>query len=69
MQSFVRWMNGTSGRVARAAAGVALIVAGLLTGGAGGVVLGAVGAVALVAGGAGLCLVAPLARLRLTEGR
>lgn len=69
MQGFVRWMNGTWGRAARATAGVVLMVAGVLAGGAGGVALVAVGAVALFAGGAGLCLVAPLAHVRLTEGR
>jgi hypothetical protein len=69
MQGFVRWMNGSSGRVARAVAGVALIAVGIATSGAGGVALGAVGAVALTAGGTGMCFAAPLAHLRLTEGR
>ncbi len=69
MDGFVRWMNGTAGRAARAVAGVIFIAAGVLTGGAAAVALGAVGAVALVAGGAGLCLLAPLSHLRLTEGR
>ena len=69
MQGFVRWMNGTSGRAARAVAGVALIATGIVTGGAGGVAFVAVGAVALIVGGAGLCLLAPLTHLQLTEGR
>ena len=58
--SFVGWMNGFWGRTARVIAGVALIVAGLVAGGALGWVLAIVGLVPLGAGLAGVCLFAPL---------
>jgi hypothetical protein len=49
----VRFMNGTAGRSVRVLAGVALIIAGLTTGGAGGLILAVVGVVPLAAGGPG----------------
>ena len=58
----VRLMNSPGGRIARGLAGAALIVAGGVTGGSGGLVLALVGLVPLVAGAAGICLAAPLLR-------
>ncbi|HCU96765.1 MAG TPA: DUF2892 domain-containing protein [Actinobacteria bacterium] len=58
----VRLMNSPGGRIARGLAGAALIVAGGVTGGFGGLVLALVGLVPLVAGAAGICLAAPLLR-------
>jgi Protein of unknown function (DUF2892) len=68
MEHLVRWMNQTSGRVLRAGAGLALLVGGTALGGPTGIALAVVGLVALVAGGAGLCLLAPIAHLSLREG-
>lgn len=56
----VRFMNSPAGRAARGLAGAALIAAGVVTGGAGGLVLGIVGLVPLAAGALGMCLAAPL---------
>jgi hypothetical protein len=61
----VRFMNGSAGRSVRVLAGVALIIAGITTGGAGGLILAVVGVVPLAAGGAGICLAAPLLRAPL----
>ena len=58
-------MNGTAGRSGRVLAGLALIIAGITIGGAGGLVLAVVGVVPLVAGAAGVCLAAPLLRTPL----
>jgi Inner membrane protein YgaP-like, transmembrane domain len=58
----VRLMNSPAGRVARALAGVALIAAGWISGGSGGLALALVGLVPLAAGMAGICLAAPLLR-------
>ncbi len=58
----VRLMNSPGGRIGRGVAGVALIVAGAFTGGAGGLVLALVGLVPLAAGAFGVCLAAPLLR-------
>lgn len=58
----VRFMNSPAGRLSRALAGVVLIAAGALTGGAGGLLLGLAGLVPLGAGAAGICLAAPLVR-------
>lgn len=58
----VRLMNSPGGRIARGLAGAALIAAGGVTGGFGGLVLALVGLVPLVAGAAGICLAAPLLR-------
>jgi hypothetical protein len=58
----VRLMNSPGGRLARALAGVALIVAGGIAGGAGGLVLALAGLVPLAAGAFGVCLAAPLLR-------
>lgn len=69
MEHLVRWMNGTGGRALRAAMGVALIAAGIAINGPAGAVIGLLGAVALVAGGARVCLLAPLAHLPLRTER
>jgi hypothetical protein len=58
----VRVMNSRGGRLARGLAGVALIVAGAVTGGTGGLVLAVIGLVPLAAGATGTCLAAPLLR-------
>ncbi len=58
----VRLMNSPEGRIARALAGIALIAAGWISGGAGGLVLALAGLVPLAAGMAGVCLAAPLLR-------
>ena len=68
MEHLVRWMNGTSGRALRAGTGVALLVGGAVLGGPGGIALAIVGLVALVAGGAGLCLLAPFGHLPMRTG-
>ena len=68
MKDLVRWMNGTAGRTSRAVAGLALVVVGVTSNGPAGLALAFVGVVALVAGGAGLCLLAPFAHLTLREG-
>ncbi len=57
---FVAFMGRTAGRVARAGAGVVLIVAGVLTGGVGGWILALVGLVPLAAAASNVCLLAPL---------
>lgn len=61
----VKLMNSPQGRAGRALAGVALIAAGVLTGGPGGLVLALAGLVPLAAGGTGTCLGAPLLRVPL----
>ena len=58
----VKMMNSVRGRAGRALAGVVLIAAGGLTGGAGGLVLALIGLVPLAAGATGVCLAAPLLR-------
>ena len=50
----------TGRTAARAAAGLALIVAGAVTGGTGGLVLALIGLVPLAAGAAGVCVAAPV---------
>jgi hypothetical protein len=61
----VKVMNGVAGRSGRVVAGLALIGAGLATGGTGGLILAIVGAIPLLAGVAGVCLAAPLLRAPL----
>lgn len=58
----VRLMNSPGGRAGRVLAGAALIAAGIVAGGTGGLILGLVGLVPLAAGALGLCLAAPLLR-------
>lgn len=61
MNAFVRFMASGLGRVVRIVAGIALIAAGLLgVQGTGGVILGAVGMVPLLAGLFDFCVFAPL---------
>lgn len=57
----VRLMNSPAGRVVRAVVGLALIGAGIATGGAGGAVIAVIGLVPLTAGVARVCLFAPIA--------
>lgn len=60
MKGFVAFMNGTIGRWLRALLGIAFIVYGLLVfGGTTGVVIAAVGLVAIVMGLWGHCLLEP----------
>lgn len=68
MGDLVRWMNGAAGRTSRAVAGLVLLVVGFAVSGPAGLALALVGIVALVAGGASLCLLAPFAHLPLREG-
>ncbi len=59
--SFVEFMRGTSGRLARIVAGLALILIGLIVvGGTGGIILAIVGLVPLAAGIFNFCLFGPL---------
>lgn len=61
---FVRFMRSIAGRLLRSAAGIALIVIGLLVvGGTGGMVTAVIGVVPLFAGVITLCLLGPLLRL------
>lgn len=58
---FMTFMRGTSGRVLRAGAGVAIILTGLLAvGGTPGALIAALGLVPLAAGGLNFCLLGPL---------
>lgn len=59
MNPFVKFMSSTAGRATRIGAGLALIVIGVLIGGAGWI-LAAVGLVPLLAGVFDVCLFAPL---------
>jgi hypothetical protein len=61
----VQLMNSPQGHAGRALAGVALIAAGVLTGGPGGLILALAGLVPLAAGATGTCLGAPLPRTPL----
>jgi hypothetical protein len=61
----VKVMNSPQGRAGRVLGGVVLIVAGVLAGGSGGLVLALVGLVPLAAGATGVCLAAPLLRTSL----
>ena len=58
--SFARFMATPAGRGIRVVAGVALIIAGLVIGSAGGYVLAAVGLVPLLAGALNVCVIGPL---------
>lgn len=63
MAAVVQFMNGTAGRMLRAALGVVLIAYGLFgLGGVGGAVLAVVGLVPLALGVTGRCLLEPLVR-------
>ncbi len=57
--SFVRFMNTTTGRAIRVAAGLALIGAGIAMGGGAGWALGAFGLLPLVTGLADICPISP----------
>lgn len=58
-------MNSPQGHAGRALAGVALIAAGVFTGGTGGLVLALAGLVPLGVGATRVCLAAPLQRAPL----
>ncbi len=58
--SFARFMASPIGRGIRVAAGLALIIAGVVIGSAGGYVLAIVGLVPLLAGAFNVCLVGPI---------
>jgi hypothetical protein len=58
--SFARFMASPVGRGIRVVAGVALIIAGLAIGSAGGYVLAAVGVLPLLAGALNVCFISPL---------
>lgn len=58
--ALIGFLQHTTGRAVRVAAGLALIGLGLALGG-GWIALAVVGLVPLVAGAAGVCLIAPLA--------
>lgn len=58
--SFGQFMASTAGRVTRGVIGIALIVAGLVIGGAAGWTLGAIGAVLVAAGLFDFCLITGL---------
>ncbi len=61
MNPFVTFMASTAGRIVRIAAGIALIVWGLLgLGGAAGIIVAVVGALPLLAGVIDFCVFAPL---------
>jgi hypothetical protein len=63
MAAVAQFMNGTAGRVLRAALGAVLIAYGLFgLGGVGGGVLAVVGLIPLALGTTGRCLLEPLAR-------
>ncbi len=58
--SFARFMAGPIGRGVRVAAGIVLLIVGLVVGSAAGWVLAIVGVVAFLAGALNVCLLAPL---------
>jgi hypothetical protein len=61
MNPFVKFMASTTGRIVRIAAGIALIVWGLIgLGGATGVIVAVIGAVPFLAGVFDFCVFAPL---------
>lgn len=57
--NFVKFMSSVGGRLLRAVAGIALIAVGFALGG-GWLTLSVIGLVPLFAGGANVCLLAPL---------
>lgn len=58
--SFARFMAGPIGRGARAAVGIAMIIAGVAMGSTGGWILAVVGLLPLMAGVLNICVIAPL---------
>lgn len=60
MKAFPRFMARPAGRWLRIGAGAALVVGGVLQGGAGGIVLAIVGLVPLAAGSTDVCVFGPL---------
>ena len=59
MERLVWWMNRPGGRMARMGAGAAIVVAGVVAGGATGVIVAVIGLVPLAAGAGARCLLAP----------
>lgn len=53
-------MATPAGRLVRVALGIALIIAGIMLGGAGGWIVATIGLVPIAAGTANVCLVAPI---------
>ena len=64
--SFARFMAGPIGRGVRVAAGLVMIVAGLVIGSAGGYVLAAIGVLPLLAGLLNVCVIAPVLKAPLS---
>jgi len=58
--SFARFMASPTGRGIRIAAGLVMIVAGLVIGSTGGFILAVVGLVPLLAGALDVCVIAPV---------
>ena len=58
--SFARFMASPAGRGIRVAAGVALIIVGLVIGSTGGYILAIVGVLPVLAGALNVCVLAPL---------
>lgn len=70
MGSFVSFMQSLVGRLLRIIAGIALILIGLVViNNVWGIVLAVIGAVPLIAGIAGICLLAPIFGYTLTGQR
>jgi hypothetical protein len=58
--AFIRFMNGTAGRLLRIVVGLALILVGLLVvGGTGGIVMAVIGVAPLVTGIFNICVLGP----------
>jgi hypothetical protein len=57
---FVTFMQSSTGRLARALAGAAIIVGGIAIGGTGGIILAVAGVLPLSAGVFRFCVLAPL---------
>jgi hypothetical protein len=59
--AFVNFMRSPAGRFARIAAGIAIVLVGLLViGGTGGIIVALVGLVPIAAGAGNFCLAGPL---------
>lgn len=63
MKPLVEFLAGSGGRVLRAIVGIILIALGVKTVGAGGIALDVVGAIFVLAGVFGVCLLGPMAGL------
>ncbi len=65
---FVRFMNTKPGRGARIAAGMLMVIGGMIAGGTAGWAVAIIGLVPLIAGLANVCLSAPLFHAPLRGG-